>query len=143
MKTIHIIKNGVTTNSLPYNTQADVEHYEAHVAMGTFGTSSRTEVQSFEVSPAVIAEDGTEIAPAVIEEREVTIPGDFEFFIEDLTAQLEQEARNAAALKFLNETDYKILRHLRQQNLGIATTLTAEEFMQLERERQMAADSIV
>lgn len=114
MFTLTIKKNGIITNGpseFPTREEA-VSHFEKHKAMGTFGTPSRTEVQSFEVSPAVIAEDGTELAPAVIEEREVKISGDFEHFIEDLTAQAEQERINAEALAYLTETDYLIIREL-------------------------------
>jgi hypothetical protein len=69
--------------------------------------------------------------------------GEFEVEIVDITSQVEQEANNAAAQAFLNNTDWKILRHLRQQALGISTSLTAEEYLELEHERQMAAESIM
>lgn len=46
------------------------------------------------------------------------------------------------ALQFLNDTDWKVMRHLDQQQLGIATSLTAEEFQELLHQRQMARESI-
>lgn len=57
--------------------------------------------------------------------------------------QTEQERINMEAINFLVASDWKVLRHIRQQALGIATTLTAQEYLELEQQRQMAADSIV
>lgn len=69
--------------------------------------------------------------------------GEHEAIIEDITAQISQEQTNIEARVFLNSTDYKVLRHIRQQALGIATSLTAEEYLELEHERQAAAESII
>lgn len=57
----------------------------------------------------------------------------------------EDELRkaNAAQREFLNSTDWKILRHIRQKSLGIATSLTEEEYLDLENQRQNAANSII
>ena len=57
--------------------------------------------------------------------------------------KLEQNQINEDAQDFLNESDWKILRHLRQQTLGIATSMTTEEFMELEQLRHEAALRIV
>lgn len=61
----------------------------------------------------------------------------------EVESKLEQEKQNAEALKFLADTDYKVLRHIRQQALGISTTLTAQEYLELEQERQMAAEAVI
>lgn len=68
--------------------------------------------------------------------------GEHSVLIEDVTEKYQQQEQSTQALKFLNETDYKVLRHIRQQALGIATTLTAQEYLELEQERQMAAQTI-
>lgn len=44
--------------------------------------------------------------------------------------------------EFLKSTDWKILRHVRQKALGIETSLTEEEYILLEQQRQQAADNI-
>lgn len=54
----------------------------------------------------------------------------------------EQEKDNQENLEFLNSTDWKILRHLREQTLGIDTTLSEKEFYNLEHQRQNAAKGI-
>jgi hypothetical protein len=69
--------------------------------------------------------------------------GEFEVSIDDVSAQIEQEVINIEAQAFLDSTDWKVLRHFRQQALGISTSLTAEEYLELEHERQMAAESIM
>lgn len=47
------------------------------------------------------------------------------------------------SLRFLSMTDWKILRHIREKALGIETTMTEEQYIDLENERQIRAKSIV
>jgi hypothetical protein len=44
--------------------------------------------------------------------------------------------------EFLNSTDWKILRHLREKALTIDTTMTEQEYLDLENQRQEIAKSI-
>lgn len=66
--------------------------------------------------------------------------------VEALTAeQIDAKAtfnQNSIHREFLNSTDWKVLRHVRQKALGVPTTLTEEEYLELEQQRQTAADSI-
>jgi hypothetical protein len=55
----------------------------------------------------------------------------------------EIEKQNIPILEFLSSTDWKILRHIRQTALGITTSLTAEQYLELENQRQAAANSII
>ena len=55
----------------------------------------------------------------------------------------EVEKQNGLKLEQLNTTDWKVLRHSREKALGIATSLTDEEYLALEQERQDIAKSIV
>jgi predicted nucleotidyltransferase len=50
---------------------------------------------------------------------------------------------NAQEREFLNNTDWKILRHLRQKALNIATSLSDTEYIQLEQQREAAAARVV
>lgn len=43
---------------------------------------------------------------------------------------------------YLIDTDWMVLRHIREQALGIETTLSQEEYLQLELDRQRAAKAI-
>jgi hypothetical protein len=54
----------------------------------------------------------------------------------------EQEQKNAVEREFLNSTDWKILRHIRQKALNIATSLSDAEYIQLEQQREAAAARI-
>jgi NAD-specific glutamate dehydrogenase len=63
----------------------------------------------------------------------------FTFEIVDAQAEVDSEE----ALKFLNETDYKVLRHLGQKALNISTTLTEQEYLDLEAERQSARSKVL
>lgn len=47
-----------------------------------------------------------------------------------------------ACLRFLKETDWKVLRHIRQLHLGEPTSLTADEYTQLEQERSRVSGLI-
>lgn len=51
--------------------------------------------------------------------------------------------RNISDLEFLRTTDWKILRHIRQKALGITTSLTDAEYLNLEQQRHEAAARIV
>jgi hypothetical protein len=50
---------------------------------------------------------------------------------------------NAQEREFLNSTDWKVLRHIRQKALGIPTSLSEAEYIELEQQRQAAAARIV
>jgi hypothetical protein len=49
---------------------------------------------------------------------------------------------NGQEREFLNSTDWKILRHIRQKALNIATSLSDAEYLQLEQQREDAAARI-
>ena len=51
--------------------------------------------------------------------------------------------QNAQERHFLNSTDWMILRHLRQKHLGLSTTLTEQQFTELETQRHEAALRII
>jgi predicted nucleotidyltransferase len=58
-------------------------------------------------------------------------------------AEKEQYRLNGVEREFLNSTDWKILRHLRQKALNVPTTLTDAQYIELEQQRQAAAARIV
>jgi len=58
-------------------------------------------------------------------------------------AQKEQYRLNGIEKEFLNSTDWKVLRHLRQKALNVPTTLTDAQYLELEQQRQAAAARIV
>jgi hypothetical protein len=62
---------------------------------------------------------------------------------DEIFAQKEQDKLNAVEREFLNSTDWKILRHLRQKSLDLTTSLTEEQYLDLEQQRQAAAARIV
>lgn len=55
----------------------------------------------------------------------------------------QQELINIENRRFLDSTDWKVLRHIRQKALGITTSLTEEEYLNLEQQRTQAAARIV
>jgi hypothetical protein len=61
----------------------------------------------------------------------------------EILANKEQEKLNAVERDFLNSTDWKVLRHIRQKALGIPTSLTEAQYLELEQQRQSAAARIV
>ena len=61
----------------------------------------------------------------------------------EITAQKETELANGTEREYLNSTDWKVLRHIRQKALGITTSLTEEEYLTLEQQREDAAARIV
>ena len=61
----------------------------------------------------------------------------------DVAIQQAQELANGQEREFLNSTDWKILRHIRQKALNITPSLTDAEYLQLEQQRQAAAARII
>ena len=55
----------------------------------------------------------------------------------------QKEISNSEYRLFLSSTDWKVLRHIRQLALEIPTSLTAEQYLELENQRQNAANSII
>jgi hypothetical protein len=62
---------------------------------------------------------------------------------EKIEIAYENEENNRVKLNFLNDTDWKVLRHIREKALEEQTTLTEEEYLSLERQRAEAAAGIV
>jgi hypothetical protein len=60
-----------------------------------------------------------------------------------ITAQKEKEKLNGVEREFLNSTDWKVLRHLRQKALNVPTTMSESEYLALEQQRQAASARIV
>ncbi len=60
----------------------------------------------------------------------------------DILAQKDQELANGQEREFLNSTDWKVFRHIRQKALGITTSLTEEQYLALERQREDAAGRV-
>ena len=61
----------------------------------------------------------------------------------NVATQKAQELANGQEREFLNSTDWKILRHIRQKALNITTSLSDAEYLQLEQQRQAAAARII
>jgi hypothetical protein len=59
-----------------------------------------------------------------------------------ITAQRAADVANGQEREFLNSTDWKILRHIRQKALNIATSLSDAEYILLEQQREAAAARI-
>ena len=59
-----------------------------------------------------------------------------------VTAQRAADIANGQEREFLNSTDWKILRHIRQKALNIVTSLSDAEYIQLEQQREAAAARI-
>lgn len=55
---------------------------------------------------------------------------------------LEEVKTKIEAKNFLQESDWKVLRHIRQKALEVETTLSEEEYLQLEQARAEAAAKI-
>lgn len=56
------------------------------------------------------------------------------------TQLLEEENRRKRA--YLNSSDWIVLRHLREKALGIQTSITETEYLNLEQDRQNIAKSL-
>ena len=71
------------------------------------------------------------------------LPAEFTSEIIDISAQINQENINKQAKELLANSDWKVLRHIRQKALNQPTTLSEQEYLALEQQRADAANSIV
>ena len=131
MKKINIIKNNTITNLAHFDLQSELDSWlNFHIQANTFGLPERPEL--------ILDETTGEMIPTGN-----TLPAEYEIVIEDITAQVEQEKINQEARQFLSSTDWKILRHRDQVDLGVTTSLTQDEFQLLLNERQLARQRVV
>ena len=131
MKRIIIIKNGVEITRKE-DTEEVVNQWLADgLAQNWFGRPAQYE----EIFDAETNEfKSIEIQPA--ESFEVVGPV-------DITDEVNQRKINFEARLYLAETDYKVLRHIREKALGLTTTLSEAEYLELEQSRMDAALSVV
>jgi len=61
---------------------------------------------------------------------------------ESQQASVDRAEKSADSLRFLNSTDWQVLRHIRQTALGLETSLTHDEYIELEKQRQLAANAV-
>lgn len=133
---VTVKKNGIMTHARDdFSSLEEAQAFIAkHESKKTFGQFAQTIQQQVEISPAVLAEDGSVLQEAVVEIQEVHIPASYEVEILDITSQLEQQAINAEALAFLAATDYIVIR---------AAERGEELSPEFKAERQAARDRIV
>jgi len=62
---------------------------------------------------------------------------------QEVLDQKAEYVKNGEFRDFLCESDWKVLRHIREKSLGLETSLSEEEYIELEQARQQAADNIV
>jgi hypothetical protein len=67
---------------------------------------------------------------------------DFPDLMSEIEAQSLSEKEKAEAKQFLNDTDWKVIRHRDQLEMNMTTSMTSEEFDQLLIDRQMARNKI-
>lgn len=129
------IKNKISqtiTNQAQFETQAEIDAWvEECEKVEAFGKPQH--------QIEILDENNQSFEPQQFE----TIPAEYTIEIEDVTAQVDQERINAEAQAFLDESDYRVLRHYGQVSLGIELSLTEEEFLVLENERQEARERII
>jgi len=94
------------------------------------------------ITPPVLDENAPEGEVIILEPAIAHIASSYEIIITDISDEVAQKQTNEEAKAFLNSSDYKVLRHIRQKALEIQTTMTEEEYLELEEQRQAAAQSI-
>lgn len=110
---VSITRDSIITNQGQFASMEEAQAWlDLHEGMGTFGQKAQIIEQQVEISPAVIAEDGSVLQKAVTEMQEVHIPGNYVVEIEDKSAEIAQQAINAEALAYLAATDFYIIREL-------------------------------
>ena len=141
---VSIKKQEQITNQASFQSMEEAQAWLSHhEGMKSFGQPKQIIQQQIELSPPVLDEEGIELSPAETEMKEVELAGEYEVEIIDISAEFAQEKINAEAQAFLDATDFKVLRHIRQKSLGQQLSLSEDEYLALEQERSDAAERIV
>ena len=72
-----------------------------------------------------------------------TVKSYSQIYLDTEAAKEAQRIANAEKRKFLSESDWKVMRHLREKALGQAASLTDQQYLDLEQARATAAAAIV
>jgi hypothetical protein len=78
----------------------------------------------------------------VMQQVRVRLRAQYSSEIVDISAQVATEAAQAAARALLNDSDWKRHRHISQKALGVATSMTEEEYLAMEQACQAARNLI-
>ena len=78
-----------------------------------------------------------------LQDVSVRLKAQFTVEILDISAQVAQQELNAQSRKLLQDTDYLVIRHIGQKALNLETSLTEQEYLALEQQRQEARESIL
>jgi len=62
--------------------------------------------------------------------------------LDEIKQKQDTDRKNRTLLKFLADTDWKILRHIREKALNLPTSLSDSEYIVLEKSRHDAAAAI-
>ena len=55
----------------------------------------------------------------------------------------ERQKQNISKYEYLRSTDWVVMRHIREKALGLETSISEEEYLELEAKRQEVSKSIV
>jgi len=107
-------------------------------------------------SPAVMDEAGNIVEAEIPEvhavyseaipartHREVKLRAEYTVEVVDITEAVALEKLSTEALRYLESTDWKVLRHIRQKALGITTSMSDEEYLEFELSRVEAANKVI
>jgi hypothetical protein len=72
-----------------------------------------------------------------------TVKSHSQIYLDTEAAKEAQRIANAEKRKFLSESDWKVMRHLREKALEQPTSLTDQQYLDLEQARATAAAAIV
>ena len=72
-----------------------------------------------------------------------TVKSYSQIYLDTEAAKEAQRIANAEKRKFLSESDWKVMRHLREKALEQTTSLTDQQYLDLEQARATAAAAIV
>lgn len=135
-----VIKNGKVIHSGRANLEKEIqEQLKPYYEHKTFGEPEKI-IQSL-VSEAIVDEETGEIIQAEMYEN-IVIPAEYKIVITDITEELKQQDEKIKAKEFLDSTDWLVLKYLRHQALGRSPSMTEVNYLELERQRQEAADKL-
>ena len=119
-----IIENGEISSVLPYEPAVPETHTVIEISDADYDSILMAKTHYFDLT-------------------DLTVKSYAQDYLDAATTKETQRIANAEKRYFLENSDWKVMRHIREKALGQTTTLTDQEYLDLEQSRADAAAAIV
>ena len=141
-----VIITNSNTHQSPWSASFETEIEAQEWLQSQIGLPWRLPEREVSIEDDYAQEDVLEVIEeeidGVMQQVRVRLRAQYSSEIVDISAQVATEAAQAAARALLNDSDWKRHRHISQKALGVATSMTEEEYLAMEIECQKCRELV-